>query len=69
MRVVANRQLYGDYGMVEAGQEFECPDKTAHELLGAGLVREPVPLLHGPVQIATKEQLADGQKRLRFLKR
>ncbi len=39
MRIVANRQLTGVYGTVSAGQEFECHDATALELLQAGFVQ------------------------------
>ena len=36
MLLVAGSQLTGSYGTVQAGQEFECPDGTALELLLAG---------------------------------
>ena len=40
MRLVANTQLTGVYGTVLAGQEFECHDPTALELLQAGSVHK-----------------------------
>ena len=43
MRVIANRQLTGHYGMVTAGQEFEAEDDVARQLLRAGLVKRPDP--------------------------
>lgn len=43
MRLVANTQLTGAYGTVVAGQEFECHDPTALELLRAGSVRKVGP--------------------------
>ena len=43
MRVIANRQLTGHYGMVTAGQEFEAEDDVARQLLQAGLVKKPDP--------------------------
>lgn len=41
MKVIANRQLCGDYGHVTAGQEFEARDDVAEHLLKAGLVYQP----------------------------
>jgi hypothetical protein len=41
MRVIANRPLYGEYGTVTAGQEFDCRDEIARQLLEAGRVRLP----------------------------
>ncbi len=41
MRLIANRQLCGVYGVVVAGQEFDCPDEIAVTLLKAELVRKP----------------------------
>ena len=42
MRLVCiSNQLSGAYGTVVAGQEFECEDPTAIELLRAGFVRKP----------------------------
>ena len=38
MKVIALRQLTGDYGRVHAGQQFEAPDDVAAELLRRGLV-------------------------------
>ena len=43
MRVIANRQLTGHYGMVTVGQEFEAEDDVARQLLRAGLVKRPDP--------------------------
>jgi hypothetical protein len=43
MRLIANRQLTGEYGTVIAGQEFECSDQIAHELLAQGMVRKADP--------------------------
>ena len=43
MRLVANTQLTGAYGTVVAGQEFECHDPTALELLAMGSVRKAGP--------------------------
>ena len=43
MRVIAIRQLTGNYGTVIAGQEFTCSDDVARELLAAGVVRRPDP--------------------------
>lgn len=39
MQVIANRQLFGDYGAVVAGQQFECQDDVANELIARSLVR------------------------------
>ena len=42
MRLVClSNQLTGSYGTVVAGEEFECEDPTAIELLRAGFVRKP----------------------------
>ncbi len=44
MRLVCNRpQLHGDYGDVVLGQEFDCEDHTARELIGLGHARIPDP--------------------------
>ncbi len=43
MRVIALRQLHGDYGDKDAGETFECADQTARELLAMGLVRKAEP--------------------------
>jgi hypothetical protein len=43
MRVIANRQLAGHYGVVTMGQEFDADDDVARQLLRAGLVRKPDP--------------------------
>ena len=41
MRVIANRQLTGHYGVVTIGQEFEADDDVARQLLRNGLVKKP----------------------------
>ena len=43
MRVIANRQLTGHYGVVTMGQEFDAEDDVARQLLRAGLVKRPDP--------------------------
>ena len=43
MRLVAGSQLTGSYGTVQAGEEFECHDATAQELLLAGLAKRAGP--------------------------
>ena len=43
MRLISNTQLTGSYGTVVAGQEFECEESTARELLTAGIVRKAGP--------------------------
>ena len=43
MQLTANTQLTGSYGTVVAGQEFECEEATARELLSAGMVRKTGP--------------------------
>ena len=43
MKVIANHQLRGEYGVVQANQVFECRDDTGNELLKAGLVRNALP--------------------------
>ena len=43
MRVIANRQLTGHYGVVTIGQEFEADDDVARQLLRNGLVKKPDP--------------------------
>ena len=43
MRVIANRQLTGHYGVVTIGQEFDANDDVARQLIHAGLVRKPDP--------------------------
>ena len=43
MRVIANRQLTGHYGVVSGGEEFEADDDVARQLLRTGLVRKPDP--------------------------
>jgi hypothetical protein len=39
MRLVANKQLTGDYGTVTAGQRFECPDEVGRQLIQGGHAR------------------------------
>ena len=41
MRLIANRQLTGHYGVVTIGQEFEADDDVARQLLRNGLVKKP----------------------------
>lgn len=43
MKLIANRQLTGAYGTVAPGEEFECADEIAGELLRAYLVRPATP--------------------------
>src|SRR5512137_189099 len=43
MRLIANRQLTGVYGTVVAGQEFECPDDVARQLIQSGVVHKAEP--------------------------
>ena|ERR1700737_4559457 len=44
MRLICTaQQLTGDYGTVTAGQEFDCPDDVAQQLLAVGSVRKPGP--------------------------
>lgn len=43
MKVIANRQMIGEYGQVSPDQEFECRDEKAHELLKLGKVRHAAP--------------------------
>jgi len=43
MKLIANRQLTGTYGTVAPGEEFECPDEVAGELLRAMLARPAAP--------------------------
>ena len=43
MKLIAARQLYGSYGRVGPGEEFECPADTARELLSRGLARHALP--------------------------
>ena len=43
MRVIANRQLTGHYGVVSMGQEFDANEDVARQLLRAGLVKKPDP--------------------------
>ena len=43
MRLIANSQLSGEYGTVTAGQEFECQDAIAFELLRTNMVRKAGP--------------------------
>lgn len=39
VRLIALSQLSGNYGVVQAGQEFEADDDTARELLHRGYVK------------------------------
>ena len=41
IRLIANRQLTGHYGVVTMGQEFEAEDDVARQLLRNGLVKKP----------------------------
>jgi len=43
MKVIANRQLCGEYGVVVADQEFDVRDEIAVQLLHRHLVRKPDP--------------------------
>ena len=43
MRLIAERQLYGSYGLVHAGQQFEVADDIGTELLRRGLVHRADP--------------------------
>jgi hypothetical protein len=43
MKLVALRQLTGDYGRVDAGQTFEAPADIAEQLLARGLARSADP--------------------------
>lgn len=43
MKVIANRQLRGEYGSVAPDEEFECREHTAAELLKSNLVRHARP--------------------------
>src|ERR1019366_5755395 len=43
MRLIANRQLTGHYGVVTIGQEFEADDDVARQLLRNGVVKKPDP--------------------------
>lgn len=43
MKLIANRQLYGEYGTVVAGQEFEARDEIALQLLQSGVVHRADP--------------------------
>ena len=43
MRLIANNQLRGEYGVVVAGQEFECSEDVGRELLARGSARTPEP--------------------------
>ena len=38
-KLIARVQLAGDYGVVQAGQEFEASDENARELLRLGYVK------------------------------
>lgn len=41
MKVIAHRQLRGDYGVVAAGAEFDAQPHIAQDLLKRGLVTVP----------------------------
>jgi len=43
MRLIANRQLTGDYGTVTAGQLFIVPDPDAEKLMAADCARRADP--------------------------
>lgn len=43
MRLIANRQLSGAYGVVTAGQVFECDDEIARTLMENGVAYRPQP--------------------------
>lgn len=43
MRLIANRQLFGEYGLVAPGDDFEVRDEIATQLLRAGVVRKADP--------------------------
>jgi len=43
MRLIANSQLTGAYGTVVAGQEFDCEDATAVELVRNCVARKAAP--------------------------
>ena len=43
MRLIANRQLTGVYGMVGPGELFECDEETARVLIAAGLAHKAEP--------------------------
>ena len=43
MFLISNRQLTGVYGTVTPGQEFNCPEDVAKELLRAGVAHKAEP--------------------------
>lgn len=43
MKLIANRQLRGVYGLVVPGQTFDCPDDVAAELLKKEVARMALP--------------------------
>lgn len=43
MRLIANRQLTGDYGTVTAGEIFIVPDPDGKKLIAAGVARPADP--------------------------
>jgi hypothetical protein len=43
MRLIANSQLRGEYGLVEEDREFDCPEHIAPKLLRSGKARRPDP--------------------------
>lgn len=42
MKLIANRQLRGEYGLVVPGQEFEVREEIGLQLLRIGVVERPV---------------------------
>ena len=56
MRVIANRQLTGHYGVVTIGEEFEAEDDVACQLLRNGLVKKPdLPAMVYETKVITPE--------------
>lgn len=43
MRLVATRNIVGDYGTVGEGQQFDCPDDVAESLIARGLAHPATP--------------------------
>jgi hypothetical protein len=41
--IVISQQLTGEYGTVVAGQEFDCDDAAAYQLVTAGMARKAAP--------------------------